>query len=108
VPACPIPITLTQPDGASFEAALWGDEWSSGVETAEGYTVLQDPITGYWEYARRAASGNLELTGLRPGLHDLAGEGIEVGLRPYRDTAAQGRYSLGVSAAATVQRMSRA
>ena len=82
VPACPIPITLTQPDGMSFEATLWGDEWSSGVETVDGYTVIQDPITGYWEYARRSAGGDLAQSGLRPGVHDPAGEGIQVGLRP--------------------------
>jgi len=103
VPACPIPITLTQPDGTSFEATLWGDEWSSGLETADGYTVLQDQITGYWEYARRSAGGDLEQSGLRPRVHDPAGEGIQVRLRPSRDTAAKGRYSRGVSAAATVQ-----
>ena len=103
VPACPVPITLTQPDGASFEATLWGDEWLNGAETLDGYTVVQDPVTGYWEYANRATSGDLEPSGLRPGVHDVAGEGIETGLRPSRDTAAKGRYSRGVSAAATVQ-----
>lgn len=101
VPACPIPITLTQPDGTSFGATLWGDEWSGGVETVDGYTVLQDPITGYWEYARRSAGGDLEQSGLRPGVHDPAGEGIQVRLRPSLDAGAQPKcpYDISVSAA---------
>ena len=90
VPACPIPITLTQPDGTSFRATLWGDEWLNGAETMDGYAVVQDQVTGYWEYARRSVKGDLMPSGLRPGPHDPAIEGIERGLRPSLGMGARG------------------
>ena len=57
-PAAPIDVILTQPDGATFTARQWGDEWLNGYETAEGYTVLQDG-DGWWVYALPAADGVL-------------------------------------------------
>ncbi len=51
-PPAPITYPITQPDGVTtFEARTWGDEYSNGTETVDGYTVLQDPDSGYWFYA---------------------------------------------------------
>ena len=50
-PAAPIDITLTQPDGSTFIARQWGDEWSNGFETLEGYTIIQES-TNWWVYAQ--------------------------------------------------------
>lgn len=102
VPACPGPIMLAQPDGALFEATLWGDERSGGAETSNGYTVLQNHITGYWEYARRSPDGGLEPSGLRPGEHDPESEGIHPRLRPFLDAEAQEHDPRDVSIAAAV------
>jgi M6 family metalloprotease-like protein len=41
---------LAQPDGSSFRARLFGDEWRHWYETEEGYTILQD-AGGTWVYA---------------------------------------------------------
>ncbi|HQN43891.1 MAG TPA: M6 family metalloprotease domain-containing protein [Anaerolineaceae bacterium] len=49
-PAAPIDITLTQPDGSTFTARQWGDEWSNGMETLDGYTIMQ-AADGWWVYA---------------------------------------------------------
>ena len=38
-PAAPNIETLEQPDGASFFARKWGDEWANGYETLEGYAI---------------------------------------------------------------------
>lgn len=62
VPADPQPYRLTQPDGDSFSARRFGDEWYNGVETARGHTILQGP-RGWWRYAERAADGSLGLSG---------------------------------------------
>ncbi len=35
----------------TFEARAWGDEYANGMETVDGYTILQDPDSGYWFYA---------------------------------------------------------
>jgi len=58
-PAAPIVITLPQPDGTTFQARAWGDEWSNGMETIEGYTILLDPQSKYWMYAAPASDKNL-------------------------------------------------
>ena len=60
-PAAPNPFTVTQPDGAKFQAKLFGDEWFNGVETTSGYTILQNP-NGYWTYASTRVDGVLAPT----------------------------------------------
>ena len=62
-PAAPIEFTLTQPDGFTFTATQWGDEWNNGVETAEGYSILQMG-DGWWAYADLQTDGLLG-----PALH---------------------------------------
>ncbi|MGA9397201.1 MAG: M6 family metalloprotease domain-containing protein [Anaerolineaceae bacterium] len=58
-PAAPIDLTLTQPDGATtFTARQWGDEWNNGIETVEGYSILQLE-DGWWVYAEVQADGLL-------------------------------------------------
>jgi len=57
-PAAPVEITLVQPDGSSFAARQWGDEWSNGFETVDGYTIMQAG-DGWWVYATVDASGVL-------------------------------------------------
>ena len=49
-PAAPVEHTLLQPDGSNFIALQWGDEWSNGFETMDGYTIMQDE-SGWWVYA---------------------------------------------------------
>lgn len=58
VPAAPIEHRLTQPDGQSFLARQWGDEWARGWETREGYAIIRDDRSREWVYARRGPSGN--------------------------------------------------
>jgi M6 family metalloprotease-like protein len=57
-PSAPIEVTLTQPDGTSFTARQWGDEWTNGFETGDGYSILQMD-DGWWVYARLQADGSL-------------------------------------------------
>ncbi len=51
-------LSLRQPDGRTFPARLYGDEWAHWYETADGLTVVQR-ADGAWTYAARAASGGL-------------------------------------------------
>jgi M6 family metalloprotease-like protein len=59
IPASPALAWLEQPDGTRFQARQWGDEWLSGWETAEGYTVVRDDATGWWYFAVRSPEGAL-------------------------------------------------
>jgi M6 family metalloprotease-like protein len=60
---------LIQPDGKSFPARIWGDEYYHGYETVDGYTVIRDFKDGYWKYARRGPTGRL-VPGTRVVLED--------------------------------------
>ena len=44
-------FTFTQPDGTQFQVRGWGDRHHAVFETLDGYTVVQDPVTGYYQYA---------------------------------------------------------
>jgi M6 family metalloprotease-like protein len=59
-------LELRQPDGTTFPAKAFGDEWYNGYETPAGYTVVRDADTRTWEYAEREGS-HLEASGLEPG-----------------------------------------
>ena len=58
-PPRPGVVTLTQPDGSTFQARVWGDEREHGMQTLTGYTILLDPQTQYWVYAVRSPAGAL-------------------------------------------------
>ncbi len=56
-PANPEPVAITQPDGTVFQPITRGDEFQGWMETADGYTVLRNPATGFFDYAVRSAVG---------------------------------------------------
>ena len=55
--------TFAQPDGTVLLLRLWGDEFAHGWETLDGYTVVYNTRTDYWEYAVRDGSGWLAPSG---------------------------------------------
>jgi len=46
-----VPQRLIQPDGVILECFASGDEYYNWLHDANGYTIIQDPITGYFVYA---------------------------------------------------------
>lgn len=88
-------FTFTQPDGSNIQLRGWGDEYYAVFETLEGYTVTQNPETGYWAVARLASDGHaLEPAPGPVGLLDGIGVGVPRGLRIQREAArARGRES---------------
>ena len=57
-------IVFTQADGSTFIAVPYGDEWNSGYETKEGFTILFEKLSGNWVYAERAGDGSLKRTNI--------------------------------------------
>jgi M6 family metalloprotease-like protein len=57
VPAAPVTLTLTQDDGATFEARQRGDEYRNWIETLDGYTVVREGDA--WYYAQQTPDGQL-------------------------------------------------
>lgn len=90
VPASPDVHILSQPDGTRFEAVQWGDEWFNGWETSDGYTIVRNETTGFWEYARLSPGGGLEPSGMRPGTC-LLRESMKMHVRPSREIALERR-----------------
>ena len=45
------PLRLLQPDGAVLDCFASGDEYYNWLHDANGYTILQDPHSGYYVYA---------------------------------------------------------
>ncbi len=50
-PIVNLPVTLEQPDGEILHLFATGDEFYHWVHDAQGYTIVQDPTTGYFVYA---------------------------------------------------------
>lgn len=63
-PAFKKDIVFTQPDGSSFIATPYGDEWNNGYETKKGFTILFDKLTSKWVYAEREKDGLLKRTNI--------------------------------------------
>ncbi|MCP4698109.1 MAG: M6 family metalloprotease domain-containing protein [Gammaproteobacteria bacterium] len=59
VPAAPGEFTLEQADGSVFQARQWGDEWSHGMETVMGHTIVYEQSSGNWTYAVHDNQGAL-------------------------------------------------
>src|SRR5690349_11567269 len=51
-------FTFTQPDGSTIQLRGWGDQYHAVFETLDGYTVTQNPVTGFYEVAQLSADGN--------------------------------------------------
>jgi M6 family metalloprotease-like protein/uncharacterized repeat protein (TIGR02543 family) len=92
VPASPEPFVVKQPGGTSFYAVMQGDEFQGWAETLDGYTIVKNAATGYFEYARHNAAGELVPSGIvvAPAFAaQMMQEGLlpPKGLRPPRNTA---------------------
>ncbi|QTN28811.1 M6 family metalloprotease domain-containing protein [Rhodoferax sp. AJA081-3] len=83
-PASPQPFQVVQPNGTTFQAFMRGDEFQGWMETAQGFTILKNRTTGYFEYAQQNVAGNLVLSGIRVSTGGAAS--VNKGLRPLRNT----------------------
>ncbi len=48
-------FAFEQPDGSEIELVGWGNQFQAVFETPDGYTVVKDPTTGFFEYATLSA-----------------------------------------------------
>ena len=66
-----VPMTLTQPDGTILRCLASGDEFFNYLHDANGYTIIQHPVTGYYVYADKK-DGKLVATDFVAGKYDPA------------------------------------
>lgn len=88
---------FSQPDGTQISLRGWGNQYQAVFETPDGYTVVKDPVTGFYEYAKLSADNSyLEPTGQRVGIADPSALGIPKHIRGSKEAAkAQSRASFG-------------
>lgn len=94
---------FTQPDGTTLSVKGWGDQHYAVFETLDGFTIVQDPITRFYCYAKLSADGSsLESTGIRVGLVDPRSIGLSPKIRI--NPASAKRLALSAVRAMTGQR----
>jgi len=75
-------IPFTQPDGTAIKLFGEGDEFYAVFETLDGYTVVFNPLTKSYDYARLAADGSaLISSGVMVGQGDPKKLGVPKHLR---------------------------
>ena len=94
------PFTFTNPDGSQVAVIGTGDAHQAVFETPEGYTVLVDPVSRSYCYARLASDGqSLESSGTPVGSVNPKKLGLKMHLRGdvkvLRTMAASARAALG-------------
>ena len=76
-----IPVTVNQPDGEELHLLASGDEYNNWLHDADHYTVLQDPITGYYVYAVEGAGGDVAPSIYQVGKVKPADVGLKQGVK---------------------------
>lgn len=81
-------FTLRQPDDTHINVRIWGDEFYGVTESLDGYTLVRDPKTQAFCYARLSADGNeLLSTGVPVGSTLPAGLNLKQHIRINRASA---------------------
>jgi len=94
---------FTQPDGTVISIKGWGDQHYAVFETLDGFTLVEDPVTRFYCYAKLSADGSsLESTGVKVGAADPRNLGLIPKLRV--DPASAKRMALAAVSAMTGQR----
>ncbi len=81
-------FTFTQPDGTALLVRGWGDQHHAVFEALNGFTVVENPTTGFYEYADVSPDREeLLATGARPRHVDPTKVGLARGLRVKQEAA---------------------
>ncbi len=82
-----VPQQITQPDGTVLHCYASGDEYHNWLHDENGYTIIQNPVTGFYVYADKL-NGELVPTELIAGRDDPAAAGLqtEVNISPVQVT----------------------
>jgi hypothetical protein len=59
-------FTFFNPDGSEIKVRGWGNQFAAVFETLDGYTVVKDPASGFFQYAVLSGDGSeLQPSGTR-------------------------------------------
>lgn len=83
-------FTFENPDGSTVELRGSGNQFYAVFETPDGYTVVKDPVSGFFQYAQLSDDKNdLLPSGVNVGEKDPASLGLAPQLRIRRRAAKQ-------------------
>lgn len=91
VSASPDYFTFSQPDGVSFVARKFGDEFYHWMETDAGWTIAWNAISKRYQYVDVGDNGRFEFTELTVGVDDPAAAEIPKHLRETLEAREQRR-----------------
>lgn len=75
-------FTFTNPDGSTFQVRGSGNQYYAVFETLDGFTIVKDPATGFYKYARLSDDQNeLVPTDVKVGEADPGSLGLQPHLR---------------------------
>ncbi len=75
-------FTFKNPDGTEVSVHGWGDEHFARFETADGFTVVQDPVSGFFHYGKLSEDQlEMQSSGARVGTVDPRSLGFAPHLR---------------------------
>lgn len=81
-------FTFTQPDGSKLAVRGWGNQQRAVFETLDGFTVVRDPTTGFYQYAAVSNDGDdLMPSGFQAETVNPRNVGLTTRLRPNRVAA---------------------
>jgi M6 family metalloprotease-like protein len=75
-------FTLTQPDGTTIKVLGTGNQYQATFKTPDGFTVTQDPVTGFYHYAQGGGTGPVLPDGPPAGRGSPQSAGIPAGVKP--------------------------
>lgn len=77
-------FTFVQPDGTELKVRGTGNQHQATFTTLDGYTVVRDPLSGFYQYARDLEKTHPQPSDLRAGSVDPALLGLEAAVKPAR------------------------
>jgi M6 family metalloprotease-like protein len=75
-------FTLTQPDGSELKVRGTGNQHQATFVTLDGYTVVRDPVSGFYQYAQAAYGDHPQPSGVRAGAVNPANLGLQAAVKP--------------------------
>lgn len=75
-------FTLTQPDGTELKVRGTGNQYQATFTTLDGYTVVQDPVSGFYHYAEETSTAHPQPLGVRVGAAKPAALGLTPAIKP--------------------------
>jgi hypothetical protein len=75
-------FTFTQPDGAELKVSGTGNQHQATFVTLDGYTVVQDPVSGFYQYAQATYGDHPQPSGIHAGAVNPAALGLHVAVKP--------------------------